>query len=294
MLRISRKAKTAGHDRYAVDNNVGKRTFDIGMRKSMCTSAVGHPSDPNFMLSLARGLKVLRAFEGRTSLSVAEAARISDLSRPSAGRCLHTLVQLGYFREEGGRYSPTPALLPLACGFLTSTPLASASQAVANALRDRLEETVSVAALSPSDPGRIIYIARAERDQIIAAPLMVGSTLPSFCTSMGRVLLAALDSTDRDCWLGSATLKPRTKRTVVDPDMLRAELVRVAQQCWSLVEAELEPDLLSLAVPVRDHKGAVVAALNIATFSHAHSRDKMLAVQLPELRAAARQLERAI
>src|SRR3546814_9397769 len=90
-----------------------------------------------------------------TSLSMAEAARISGLNRPSTGRCLFTLVRLGYVRERGGRYMLTPGLLPLACGFLTSTPLASASQAIANALRDRLQETISVGALDPADPGRI-------------------------------------------------------------------------------------------------------------------------------------------
>lgn len=250
--------------------------------------------EPNFMLSLARGLKVLRAFEGRPSLSVAEAARVSGLNRPSAGRCLYTLVQLGYVREQGGRYALTPGLLPLACGFLTSTPLASASQAVANALRDRLQETVSVGTLDPSDRSRIIYVARAERNQVIAAPLMVGSTLPSYCTSMGRVLLAALNERNREDWLLSAALEQRTERTIVDRDALREELRVVADKRYSLVEEELEPGLRSLAVPVRDREGAVVAALNIATFFHAHSREHLFERFLPELRAAAGQLERAI
>src|SRR3546814_20875130 len=85
--------------------------------------------------------------------------------------------------------------------YLSSSPLASASQSIANASRDRLEETISIATLDPSDLGQIIYIARAERNQIIAAPLMVGSTLPSHCTSMGRVLLAAADAVERATWL---------------------------------------------------------------------------------------------
>lgn len=251
-------------------------------------------SDPNFMLSLARGLDVLRAFERETSLTVAEAARLSGLNRPSAGRCLHTLARLGYVAERGGRYSLTPGLLPLAAGFLTSAPLASASQAAANALRDRLQETVSVAALDPADASRIIYIARAERNQVIAAPLMVGSTLPSYCTSMGRVLLAALPEGERLAWLKRANLVPRTGRTQTDPAALAAELAAVEERRWSLVDGELEPDLRSLAVPVRDRDGMIVAALNIATFSHAHSRDGLLDRYLPELRAAAGQLERAI
>ena len=252
------------------------------------------PADPNFMLSLARGLEVLRAFERQPSLSVAEAARMTGLNRPSASRCLHTLVKLGYVREQAGRYMLTPGLLPLACGYLSSAPLASASQAVANALRDRLQETVSVAALDPADMGRIIYIARAERNQIIAAPLMVGSTLPSHCTSMGRVMLAAADEEVRAAWVGGAALERRTDRTLTDRAALRAELDVVAGQRWSLVEEELEIGLRSLAVAVRDRTGAVVAALNVATFSAAHSAAHLIEHYLPDLRAAAGQLERAI
>lgn len=250
--------------------------------------------DPSFMLSLARGLEVLRAFEGNPSASVADIARITGLTRASAARCLYTLVQLGYARERAGRYYLTPGLLPLACSYLTSTPLASASQAIANGLRDRLQETVSVGALDPSDAGRMIYIARAERHQVIAAPLMVGSTLPSHCTSMGRVLLASLGASARSAWLGGASLKARTDHTVVDRERLGKILEEVAEQRWSLVEEELEVGLRSLAVPVRDRDGVVVAALNVATFSHAHSRNELMERFLPELRAAAGQLERAI
>src|SRR3546814_3127971 len=175
--------------------------------------ATGDTADPNFMQSLARGLEVLRAFEGQPSLSMAEAARISGLNRPSTGRCLFTLVRLGYVRERGGRYMLTPGLLPLACGFLTSTPLASASQAIANALRARLQETFSVGALDPADPGRIIFIAPAERNRVIAAPLWAGSPLPSHFTSMGRILLSALRADLRDEWSSHQGLEPRPNTT---------------------------------------------------------------------------------
>ena len=260
----------------------------------MANPADTESGDPNFMLSLARGLDVLRAFEGQNSLSIAEAARATGLTRASAGRCLYTLAQLGYVRERSGRYVLTPGLLPLACGYLGSTPLASASQAIANGLRDRLQETVSVGALDPRDAGRLIYIARAERNQVIAAPLMVGSTLPSHCTSMGRILLAALDEPVRAAWLEEAVLESRTDRTIVEKEALARLLRETAGQRWSLVEEELEIGLRSLAVPIRDREGMVVAALNIATFSHAHSQQHLLDALLPELRAAAAQLERAL
>src|SRR3546814_8558621 len=105
---------------------------------------------------------------------------------------------------------------------------------------------------------------------------MVGSTLPSHCTSMGRVLLAAADEPGRAAWLAAAALDRRTERTLVDKPALGAELACVAEQRWSLVEEELELGLRSLAVPVRDRSGATVAALNVATFSAAHSAEYLI------------------
>ena len=250
--------------------------------------------DPNFMLSLARGLRVLDAFAEQPSLSVADISRLSGLSRSSVGRCLYTLAALGYVGERDGRYALQPGCLPLACAFLTSTPLATAGQAIAVGLRDRLQETVSLAVLDHRDPGRIIYVARAERNQVIAATLTVGSRLSSHCTSAGRVLLAALPPSERERWLAGADLRACTDRTITDPVRLSAELDRVAAQRWSLVEEELEPGLRSLAVPVRSRTSSAVAALNVATFVDAHDREHLLETCLPELRAAAMQIERAI
>src|SRR3546814_17435444 len=101
-------------------------------------------------------------------------------------------------------------------------------------------------------------IARAERNQVMAAPLMVGSTLPSHCTSMGRVLLAALDEEAREGWLAGALFEPRTEHTIVNTDALRTVLRAVADQRWGLVEEELELGLRSLAVPVRDRDGPIL------------------------------------
>ena len=258
------------------------------------------PGHPSFMLSLARGLEVLKAFErqgsqqGSDSLSVAEAARLTGLARASVGRCLYTLNHLGYVREQGGRYRLAPGLLPLAGAYLMSTPLAIAGQTIVDSLRERLDETVSLGVLDAAAPARIIYIARSEKAAVIAGPLMVGSTLPSHCTSIGRVIVAAMDEAARAAWLAETPLLPRTPRTITDPAALDAALRAVREQGWSLVEEELDPGLRSLAVPIRDRDGGTIAALNIATFSHAHPRDHLLGVLLPELRAAARQLERMI
>src|SRR3546814_16532633 len=111
---------------------------------------------------------------------------------------------------------------------------------------------------------------------------------------MGRVLLAAADAVERETWLEQAVLERRTDRTIVDASALRDEIGAVGEQRWSLVEAELEPGLRSLAVPVRSRTGAVVAALNVATFSAAHSRDPLVQNYLPELRTTPAQHDRAL
>src|SRR3546814_8010598 len=113
------------------------------------------------------------------------------------------------------------------------------SSDLANALRDRLEETISIATLDPSDLGQIIYIARAERNPLIAAPLMVGSTLPRHCTSMGRVLLAAADAVEREPWLEQAVTERSTDRTLVAASDLRDESGEVGDQGGRLVQYDV-------------------------------------------------------
>ena len=157
--------------------------------------------DPDFMLSLARGLAAIRAFgDGGSQLSVADVARLAGLSRASARRCLHTLSVLGYATASGGRYELTPAILTLGQAYLSSMSVARVAQPVLERVSDELHESSSVAVL---DGEEIVYVARAAARRILAISLEVGSRLPAACTSMGRVLLAAADADDRARFLGA-------------------------------------------------------------------------------------------
>lgn len=251
--------------------------------------------DPSFMASLARGLTVLGAFEDRTNLTITELARLCGLPRSSVGRCLHTLKLLGYVGEENGAYRLSASLLPLSAGYLRSSALASAAQPVVNALRDALGESCSLAVLDQrSGLQRVIYICRAETVRIISVPLNVGSTLPSYCTSMGRVLLSAVDDATLAAYLAKADLQKRTSKTVVDAEELCGALKQVRAQGWSVIDEELEEGLRSIAVPVRDRHGDVVAALNVGALSHRRTVDSLMRAALPELRAGAAHLARAV
>jgi IclR family pca regulon transcriptional regulator len=250
-------------------------------------------ADPRFMASLARGLAVLSAFEGHSTLTVTQAARLAGLSRSSAARCLYTLECLGYVAAEGSSYRLSPALLPLSRAYAYSDKLAMAGQPVVDAIRDRLNESCSLAVLDVRhSPDTVIYVCRAETSRIISAPLLIGSTLPSYCTSMGRVLLAALPEDRLAAYLAHATLPRRTPTTLCDPGAITAELHRVRAQGWALIDAELDAGLRSIAVPVRKNDGRVVAALNVGVHRGRRSLSWMTETALPELQAAAAHLMR--
>jgi len=240
--------------------------------------------DPDFMLSLARGLLVLHAFEREPQLSVSRAAALTGLPRPTARRCLYTLEQLGYISGQSGSWQLRPVMLSLARAYLTSTRFAEAAQAHLDRLRDEVGESCSLGVL---DQGDVVYIGRSETQRIIAVALHVGSRLPGYCTSMGRVLLAALKPEAREAYLSAAPFPARTPHTLITADAIRAELARVAVDGFAVIDQELEIGLRSIAVPVRDRDGQVVAALNVGLATSRADRDTLVARFLPALKTAA-------
>jgi IclR family transcriptional regulator, pca regulon regulatory protein len=245
------------------------------------------------MTSLARGLEVLCAFEGHAALTVTQAAKLTGLSRSSVARCLFTLENLGYVAGDGAAYRLQPSLLPLARAFSYSDPLTKAAQPIVNAVRDRLKESCSLAMLDTRSANEtVVYICRAETARIISVPLLIGSTLPSYCTSIGRVLLAALPDEELTKYLTSTEFPTRTAKTIVSVAELAREIGLVRQQGWAITDGELEPGLRSIAVPVRKADGRVVAALNLATQATHHSLDWLTETALFELQAAATHLAR--
>ncbi len=251
-------------------------------------------ADPRFMTSLARGLEVLRTFENRTTLTVSQAAKMAGLPRSAVARCLFTLEQLGYVAATGTTYSLRPAMLPLARAFAVGNPLARDGQRVVDAVRDRLGESCSLAMFdSRSGHSQVVYVCRAETARIISVPLFSGSTLPSYSTSNGRVLLSGLNDVALNAFLAMAPFPAYTSKTLTSAHALRAELVRIQTQGWALTDGEFEAGLRSIAVPVCDASGSVAAAINLATQSNQRQLDWLTNTALPELQAAAAHLSRS-
>lgn len=213
--------------------------------------------------SLARGLAVIRAFDAEhPAMRLSDVARRTGLSRATARRFLLTLADLGYVRSDERTFTLTPQVLRLGFAYLSSQSLPDLAQPHLQDLSARIGESTSVAVLDGDD---ITYVARRATSRIMHVSIRVGTRFPAYATSMGRVLLAALDDDARRAYLARVELRPITPATVTDPAALASALEEVARRGYALVDQELEPGLRSLAVPVRGARGEVVAAANVST-----------------------------
>ncbi|MFI5937738.1 IclR family transcriptional regulator C-terminal domain-containing protein [Actinoplanes sp. NPDC051494] len=236
-----------------------------------------------FVQSLERGLAVIRAFDAQhRELTLSEVARFSDLTRAAARRFLLTLADLGYVRTDGRLFSLTPRVLELGYAYLSGMALPEVVQPHLESLAADIHESSSVSVLDGDD---IVYVARVPTRRIMTVAINVGTRFPAYVTSMGRVLLAALDDEQVATFLARVPLTALTDRTITTPGALRAELGRVRAQGWAVVDQELEQGLRSLAAPVHDRTGTVVAAVNISVHASRTSVADMRGTLLPRLLA---------
>jgi IclR family pca regulon transcriptional regulator len=220
------------------------------------------PKSTDFVQSLERGLAVIRAFDAeRQELSLSEVARATGLTRATARRFLLTLSELGYVSVSDGRFSLRPRVLELGYPYLSSLGLPELAPPHMERLVARVNESSSISVLDDTD---IVYVVRVPTRRIMSITLSVGTRLPAYATSMGRVLLAALPEDELEALLSRIELRALTARTVTDPKLLRQLLMRVRRQGYALTDQELEEGLRSIAVPIRDGSGTVAAALNVS------------------------------
>jgi len=232
------------------------------------------PQNSDFVQSLERGLAVIRAFDSEhRELALSEVARLTGLTRAAARRFLLTLVKLGYVNFSQGRFSLRPRVLELGYAYLSSLSLPEMALPHMESLVAQVNESCSISVLDDTD---VVYVARVPTRRIMSITLAVGTRLPAFVTSMGRVLLAGLPDEELEERLARIEITPLTSRTVKDKEALRGILATVRRQGYAATDQELEEGLRSLAVPLRSASGTVTAALNLSV--HA-SRTTMAALR---------------
>ncbi|OKK04564.1 IclR family transcriptional regulator [Streptomyces sp. CB03234] len=243
----------------------------------------------DFIESLARGLTVLTAFgEGRDTLTLSAVAEATGLARATARRALITLEHLGYVTAHERTFRLTPRVLDLGYPPLSRTTLPAIAAPHLAALATRVHDSASLAVLDGDD---IRYTARVATSRIMSVNITVGTRFPAYATSMGRVMLAGLEPGERAERLARTELRALTPYTVTGPAELASVLDSVARSGYALVDEELEEGLRSIAVPVRDRAGTVVAAVNVAMHSVRRTAEECVHELLPQLRATADRIE---
>lgn len=249
------------------------------------------PGD-SYVQSFARGLAVIRSFSADApAQTISEVAEATKLTRAGARRILHTLHGLGYVEIDGRQFRLTAKVLDLGFAYLTSLPLWNLAEPFMEDFVQSVQESSSAAVLDGTD---IVYVLRVPTHKIMSISLGIGSRLPAYCTSMGRVLLSDLPEDELDARLAASELIAYTPGTATDPAVLREQIAVVRRQGWALVEQELEPALISLAVPIRDRRRGVFAAINVSGHSSRISAQTMIDSFLPKLQATAEEISRRI
>ena len=248
--------------------------------------------DADFMTSLARGLAVIRVFDDaeHRKLTIADVGRLTGLSRGVARRCLHTLQELGYVRSEGRLFLLQPKALTLGYAYARTGSLPLAAQPILDSVNVGLRQT-SVLAVMEGD--EVVSIARAlePNDRIVFIRLNVGSRLPAFCTALGRVFLASWSEADLKSYFERVDFVRRTEFTLVTPAKVAHELERVRRSGYAIVDQEFELKVGSIAVPVQDLLGNVVAAICVVFQVSDVSKRELLDRFFPALKKGALRLK---
>ncbi len=245
--------------------------------------------ESHYVQSLERGLSVITAFGADApALTLSDVARASGLTRAAARRFLLTLVDLGFVRQDGKLFSLTPKVLGLGYAYLSSQSLPAVAEPHLERLAREVHESSSMSVLDGPD---IVYVARVPTSRIMTVAINVGTRFPAYATSMGRALLAGLDDDALDEQLADLRLEAFTDRTVRTVDDLRRRIRETRRQGYALVDQELEYGLRSIAAPVHNRRGAVVAAVNVSSHVSRITRERARRDLLPPLLRTVEEIE---
>lgn len=229
------------------------------------------PPRAEHLESLERGLRVLELFGAANvhGLAMIDVAERLGITRAAALRVLGTLERLGFLRLTGRVYSPSPRVLSLGYTYLASLGFRAVAQPIVEELMRDTGETCSIGVLDGPD---LVYVARAEARRIIRIDLHVGSRLPAYVNSMGRVLLAQLPERELNAYLAALQPVAVTRKTITDKRELKKHIVAIRRTGWCYIDGEVQEGIAGLAMPIRDRKGKILAAFNLSLAYSRHGR----------------------
>ncbi|WP_198969277.1 IclR family transcriptional regulator [Xylophilus sp. ASV27] len=250
--------------------------------------------DPYWVDALAQGLAVLHVFDGdRPALTLSEIAASLGWSRTKPFRFVHTLEKLGYLaRDESGRaFRLTSRSMQLGFAYLSRVPLVELAQPVLDRLRTQVAASAHLAILESSE---VVYIAQARVKLPTAINIHVGSRLPAYATSIGRILLAHQSEDALDEIIGAQPLQAHTAKSTVDPKTLRRNLRQAREQGFIFNDGEFQEGIRSVAAAILDARGNAVAGINATATSYVFDDETVATVVIPAVCSAAMELSRSL
>ena len=250
------------------------------------------PSERDFVQSIERGFAVLLAFDADLpNPTLAELAERTGFSRPAVRRILLTLQRLGYVEGSRGRWSLTPRVLTIGQHYAATHGIVEIAQPHLLRIAEQTGESASLAQLDGID---VVYVARVNARRVLSLNVDIGTRLPAHATSMGRVLAAYAEASVVDRIVDQGGLPYLTSRTITDPIAFRDALHEVRKRGYAVLDGELEEGFVSAAVPVRDAKSSVVAALAYSTSRGRHTPEEVERDAVPLLLEVAEAIGREL
>jgi IclR family transcriptional regulator, pca regulon regulatory protein len=247
------------------------------------------PLKRDLVAGVEKGLSVIAAFDrDRPRMTISEVASHCDLTRAAARRYLITLRHLGFVTNDGKQFSLTPKVLRLAQSYMHSARLPHSVQPELHRLAYTLKESSSAGVLDGDD---VLCVAALSVGRVVSSTLQPGTRVPAYCTANGRMLLSALPVAEMQAWVERQNLVALTPNTITQPKKLIDEIARVRAQGYAAVDQELEMGLRTLAVPLLNSRGDVLAALNVSVHAARMGMAQLIEDCLPSLRHAQAQLK---
>jgi len=246
----------------------------------------------DWIAGLEKGLSIIETFdEAHPRLTATQAAQRCGLTRTAARRYLITLNHLGYVGTDGKLFWLTPRVMRLGQAYLESARLPRIVQPFLQRLTAGTQEVSYACVLDGSD---IIFVARNGSNRTMNTGFVLGARVPAHVTASGMLLLAMQGESAVDRWLAEAELKPFTPHTITSAERMRLEMMRIRAQGWASSEQQLDLAYRGVAVPLRDRKGEMLAALSVSMPLQNESPQEAVQRVLPLLRETAQGIRNLI
>ncbi|MFD1554632.1 IclR family transcriptional regulator C-terminal domain-containing protein [Paraburkholderia silviterrae] len=245
-------------------------------------------SEPEYVMGLEKGLSIIEAFGmKRGPLTVTQAAEITGHTKGSVRRSLLTLCRLGYAAQHGYTFVLAPRALRLGYAYVVSDPLTKVAQPILEITSERTQESASIAVLDAQDA---VFVARSTHRRSLSSGLGVGSRLPAYCSATGRVLLSGQPAAEVRFMLNRMARPALTPHTLTTTARIMKEIEFVGKHGYAIIDEELEIGVRSIAVPIRNARGEMVAAMSLSVSTSRMTREGVVEHLLPELESARRHL----